>query len=218
MPVFSCLEVITCSTPAEWNSETRSKTQSLLLAKSRFPFIAALCLSQKILSYTKGLSVKLQGRYKDVIRAHQDIKDVIASLKEVQSRMYEQVTALGQLVDVEESKPRQANRQQYRLNTPSNSISEYYKLNFTIAMLVHLINELDTRFDVNCTKNLVEFRQLLPSEVVNKTSMSLDDFVTISLFYEYDFPSSNSFEAELDLWHCKWRRERELAPKIDTLG
>ena len=48
--------------------------------------------------------------------------------------------------------------------------------------------------------------------------MSLDDFATISLFYEDDFPSINSFEAELDLWHCKWRRERELAPKIDTLG
>ena len=84
---------------------------------SQFPFIAALCFSQKILSYTKGLSVKLQGRYKDVIRAHQDIKDVIASLKEVRSRidnfhsrMYEQVTALGQLVDIKESKPRQANR------------------------------------------------------------------------------------------------------------
>ena len=160
-----------------------------------------------------------------MIRAHQDIKDVIASLKEVRSRiddfhsrMYEQVTALGQLVDVEESKPRQANRQQYRLNTPSNSITEYYKLNFTIPMLDHLINELDTRFDVNCMKNLVEFRQLLPSEVVNKTSMSLDDFATISLFYEDDFPSINSFEAELDLWLCKWRREWELAPKIDTLG
>ena len=150
---------------------------------------------------------------------------MIASLKEVRSRiddfhsrMYEQVTALGQLVDVEESKPRQANRQQYRLNTPSNSITEYYKLNFTIPMLDHLINELDTRFDVNCTKNLVEFRQLLPSEVVNKTSMSLDNFATISLFYKDDLPSINSFEAELDLWHCKWRRERELAPKIDTLG
>ena len=82
-------------------------------------------------------------------------------------------------MDVEESKPTQANRQQYRLNTPSNSIAEYYKPNFTIPMLDHLMNELDTRFDVNCTKNLVEFRQLLPSEVVNKTSMSLDDLATI---------------------------------------
>ena len=105
VPVFSCLEAITCITPAEWNSETRSKAQSLLLTMSQFPFIAALCLSQKILSYTKGVSVKLQGRYKDVIRAHQDIKDVIASLKEVRSRIddfhswrYQQVTALGQLV------------------------------------------------------------------------------------------------------------------------
>ena len=82
-------------------------------------------------------------------------------------------------------------------------------------MLDHLIIELDTRFDENCMKNLVETIIIFTiSEVVSKTSMSLDDFATISLFYE-DF-IINSFEAELDPWHYKWRRKQELFPKIDT--
>ena len=39
---------------------------SLLLAMSQFLFIVVFVLTQKILAYTKGLSVKLQGRYTDV--------------------------------------------------------------------------------------------------------------------------------------------------------
>lgn len=225
VPVFSCLEAIVYGIPAEWNIDTRSKAQSFLLSMSQFSFVAALVLSQKILSYTKGLSVKLQGRLKDVICAHQDIKDVISVIKQVRSRVdnfhsqiYEQVTEIGQLVDVMESKPRQAIRQQHRLNTPSDSISEYYKLNYTIPILDHLINELDTRFDENSSDTFIEFQQLLPSEVVNKTSLSPNDFTNSSAFYKDDFPSISSFEAELDLWHCKWRREHELALKTDTLG
>ena len=41
--------------------------------------------------------------------------------------------------------------------------------------------------------------------------MSLDDFATISLFYEDFF--INSFEAELDLCHYKWRRKTGTVPK-----
>ena len=182
-------------------------------------------LSQKILAYTKGLSVKLQGRYVDVIRAHQDVKDVITAIKRIRSRVddfhmrvYKQVQDMSKLVNVMESKPRQANRQQHRQNIPSNSNTEYYKLNYTIPMLDHFINELDTRFDESSSKSFIEFRQLLPSEVVSNPSKSINDFANIVQFYKDDLPSINSFEAEVDLWYCKWRREQEMARKLDTLG
>ena len=61
LPTFCCLEAIVYSPPSDWNRETRSDAQSLLLAMSQFPFMVALAVSQEVLAYTKGLSVKLQG-------------------------------------------------------------------------------------------------------------------------------------------------------------
>lgn len=70
------MEELAHSKPADWNRETRSDAQSLLLSMSQFSFIVALVLTQKVLSYTKGLSIKLQGRYVDVVRAHREIETV----------------------------------------------------------------------------------------------------------------------------------------------
>ena len=72
--IFACLEAIAHSPPANWNRETRSDAQSFLLAMSQFPFIVSLVFSRKILGYTRGLSVKLQGRFVDIVCAHQDIE------------------------------------------------------------------------------------------------------------------------------------------------
>ena len=59
----------------DWNQEKRSDAQSLLLAMSQFPFTVAPNFPQ---IYTKGLSKKLQGRYIDVVRAHQDTESIQA--------------------------------------------------------------------------------------------------------------------------------------------
>lgn len=96
LPTFSCLEAIIAHSTSDWNRETRADAQSLLLALSQFPFMVALVLSQKILAYTEGLSVKLQGRYVDVVRAYQDIESV----------MYQDVLTLSESVGVTESAPR----------------------------------------------------------------------------------------------------------------
>ena len=66
------------SPPTAWNRETRSDAHSFLLAMSQFSFIVALIYSQKVLGYTKGLSVKLQGR---VVRAYRDIESIKTTVK-----------------------------------------------------------------------------------------------------------------------------------------
>lgn len=86
-PVVSCLEAIAISDHAHWNRDTRSDAQSLLLAMSQFSFVVALVATQNILTYTKGLSVKLQGPYVDVVRAYRDIKNVKATLLGARSRV-----------------------------------------------------------------------------------------------------------------------------------
>ncbi len=149
LPTFSCLEAIAHSSTSDWNRETRADAQSLLLALSQFPFMVALVLSQKILAYTKGLSVKLQGQYVDVVRAYQDIESVKEVIRGVRSRVddfhslvYQDVLALSESVDVTECAPRRAGRQQHRSSAPSDNVSDYYKRNLTIPVLNHLTSEL----------------------------------------------------------------------------
>ena len=73
-PLTTCLDLIADERPDEWNRETRADTHSFILSLSQFSFIVAVVLTQKILSYTKGLSTKLQGRYIDDIRAYHDVE------------------------------------------------------------------------------------------------------------------------------------------------
>ena len=109
--------------PAEWNRDTWSDAHSLFLAVSQFSFVVALVLTQKVLGYTKGLSIKLQGRYVDVASAHKDIKSVKNIVKQKRSEvdsfhaeMYKDALTLSESVGIEASSPRISGRQQHRQN------------------------------------------------------------------------------------------------------
>ena len=215
MPIVCCLEEIANSSPAEWNAETRSDSQSLFFTVLRFSFVIALVATQNVLSYIKGLSVKLQGRYVDAIRAHRDIQNVKSTLvkqrcdvERFHSQIYNEVTILCQSVGIEESVPRVTNRQQNRQNLPSDSPSEYYKRTTTIPMLDHLISELNVRFTESSSQFLLQFAQLLPSELIkNLTKTKNTDFDDLIKFYEDDLPLSRGFSTELELWKNYWSSE-----------
>lgn len=224
LPIVSCLEEIVNAPPSNWNRETRSEAQSFLLALSQFSFLVTLVVTHKIVGYTRGLSVKLQGRYVDVVRAHKDIESVKVALKGTRSRVdnfhnhiYEEATHLGATVGIEESVPRLAGRQQHRKNVPADTMMDYYKRNLTIPLLDHIISELDSRFDSESSAVLVEFMQLLPSTLLTTPSMTKSAFTKVLKLYEDDLPSPRSLDVELDLWHSRWVDcEAELAEGLDT--
>lgn len=92
--------------------------ESHLLHLSQFSFLVSLVLTQRVLAYTKGLSIKLQGRYVDAVRAYCDInsfKDMVkkarSSVDSFHNRVYEEAVRLGETVGIEESAPRVAGRQ-----------------------------------------------------------------------------------------------------------
>ena len=86
----------------------------------------------------------------------------------------------------------------------------------TIPMLDHLISELDTRFDESSSLYIMEFMQLLPSEVI-KNAPSQQQFLHIISLYEDDLLFSRAFGTELDLWVSKWKdSEPSLARELDT--
>ena len=224
LPIVCCLEKISLSSNTEWNNDSRSDSQFLLLALSQFSFIVTLTATQNVLAYTKGLSVKLQGRYVDIARAHREISNLKATLQNIRSnvnsfhaRIHSQSMTIAQSVGVEESIPCLASRQQHCQNIIAQNSSDYFRLNLTIPLLDHLINEVSSRFDNTSTQTTMEFFNLLPSAInASQSVISKDDFKTIVQLYEDDLPSLLSFDAELDLWLQHWNVEPELASELNT--
>ena len=221
LPLVSCLEEISRGSPSHWKRDTRHEAQSFLLALSQFSFIISLLLTQKILAYTKGISVKLQGRYVDVVKAHQDIESFKSALKRVRSTVdkfhdtvYDEVFCLSQLVGVQESSPRLVSRQQHRSSIPSGTVKEYYKLNLMIPLLDHIILELDSRFDSESSARVVEFMKLIPSSLHDNTScIQASDIPRLLALYEDDLPAPRCLDVELELWQSMWARNAEEAEK-----
>ena len=178
------------------------------MALSQFSFIVTLTATQNVLAYTKGLSVKLQGRYVDIARAHCEISNLKATLQNIRSnvnsfhaRIHSQSMIIAQSVGVKESMPRLASRQQHCQNIQAQNSSDYFHLNLTIPLLDHLISEISSRFDNTSSQTTIEFFNLLPSAInASQSVISKDDFKTIVQLYEDDLPSLLSFDAELDLW------------------
>ena len=223
--LVSCLEDIVQTSSSEWNRDTRSDAQSCLLALSQFSFICTLVVTETILACTKGLSVKLQGRYIDAIRAHKDIETVTSVVKGFRSEVdsfhdqyYHEALHLAALVGVDESAPRLASRQQHRQNVPATSTAEYYRLNVTVPLLDHLISELDSRLNSESSSVVVEFIQLLPCTLYRKPAserLITADLDTVLKLYESDLPCTRSMDVELELWRTRWK-DAELAEDLNT--
>lgn len=216
-PLICCLEDIKDST--DWNRESRSDAQSLLLALTHFPFIVALVIAKDVLAYTKALRVKLQGRYVDIVRAYNNITFVKTTLQcarddvdTVHARMYETALEIAMKVGVDESMPRTTMRQRHRTNVPSSNPSEYYKRVLTIPTLDHRITEMDARFHHDSVSVVRQIIHILPSTLAESeevlTSSMISDLIHM---YEEYLPASGSIDTELHCWRVKWQSSDDAA-------
>ena len=80
-------------------------------------------MTKDVLAYTKALSIKLQGRYMDIVKAYKEIEFVMETLQDARenvddfhSHIYSKVLQLSAKVNIPKSLPRTTGRQQYRNN------------------------------------------------------------------------------------------------------
>ena len=115
-------------------------------------------------------------------------------------------------VDIVESVPQLASRQQLHQNTPASRPKEYYRQFVMIPLLDHLISELNIHFDAESSQIVIEFMQLLPSEVIKATThLRSCNFTKVAHLYKDDLPFVNSLDTELELWWSWCTSEQELA-------
>ena len=216
-PLICCLDNIKDST--DWNRDSRSDAQSLLLALTHFPFVVALVIARDVLAYTKALSVKLQGRYVDVVRAYNQIAFVKTTLQSarddvdtVHAGIYETALEIATKVGIDECMPRISRQQQHRTNVPCSNPSEYYKRALTIPSLDHLITEIDGRFHHDSASTVCQVMLILPSTLAESeevvTPAMISDLIHM---YEDYLPAPGSIGTELHCWGVKWRGSDDAA-------
>ena len=174
-------------------------------------------VTKEVLGYTKALSVKLQRRYVDVVRAHEQIKLVKSTLTNARdnidgfhSRVYAKALQVASKVQVEESIPRTTGRQQHSSNVPATSPSEYYRRSLTTPLLDYLITEMNDRFSSQLTTTLSQILLLLPSTLSECTEiLSSKDVSDLVSMYEDHLPAQASVDAELHCWSVKWKGKVE---------
>ena len=233
--IISLLEDITLNsdiqedentTIGNWNVKSRNDAQNLINAVT-FPFIVSMVIVRHILDLTRPLTVKLQRKEMDLLKA----KDEIASLKSDLSQMeadidarhhhlYTEAVNLARSVSVEPSMPRIVQRQVYRANAPAPTPEDYYKINLTKVFLDHSLQQLNDRFqDVYlCYKGL----SIIPSVLLVNNLNWRQNVQEFCDYYRQDIPNTAGLDAELHLWERMWRdqqaRKAEIPDRIsDTL-
>ena len=68
----SYFDEIAESSATDWNPETTTDAELYRHAPSDFKIIAALCVTKNVLSYTFCLTLELQGKRQDIVRAYRN--------------------------------------------------------------------------------------------------------------------------------------------------
>lgn len=156
LPVVSTLEDISLNRDAfgnqQWNHNSKDDAQSLVNAIN-FSFIVTLVVLRHILDLTRPLTVKLQRKEIDLMKAKEEIERLEAALTDMQDHienrhhsLFTEAVGLAESINIEPSMPRIVNRQIHRANAPAETPEDYYRINVTRVFLDHALQQLDIRF------------------------------------------------------------------------
>jgi hypothetical protein len=102
------------------------------------------------MAYSKTLTVGLQCREIDIVKAYEHVSVVIKCLQDVRTNVAtlsdECFKQLAEEVNVEPSFPRTVGRMRHRANCPAETAEEYYKRNLVIPLLDHFLSEFQEWF------------------------------------------------------------------------
>lgn len=210
--IVACMERIRSDGTSKWSPDSVTDASTLLLAITTTEFLSALVITTGCLQYLLGLTRSLQAEAKDIVQAVSEVKNVIATLRDVRSNVdryhnewFREVGEMCNVIGTTPSMPRVCNRQRHRPNVTATDPSEYYRRTITIPVLDHLLVELEKRFDIHQRTALQGF-YLVPSLLVEKEMEYVaSKILELGTLYEEDLPNPNSLKSELHSWFIKWK-------------
>ena len=116
--VVKALEVMDRNEDRTWNSETHTTAGHLLSVIKSFEFIANLIIIQRVLSYTRYITVKLQKIEMDIMKGYSEVNVIRTTVKEIREDVdkhhkewYDRIKELSKSLDTDERSPRICPRQ-----------------------------------------------------------------------------------------------------------
>ena len=192
-----------------WDSKTIVAANGLCKMYNSFTFIISFISTMNAMSIIRLISVKLQNRSYDIVKAYNKVKDVKKELRAVRSSdimlhsWYVQAESLASEVNVIPQVPRTTGRQQHRSNVEHDSVEEYYRRTIILPLLDHLIQQMEERFG-NTQILVAKLINLVPSVIITLTEISYNDVVS---FYSDDLPNPAVVVMEVMRWKEKWSSE-----------
>ena len=212
LPVASALEDISMNRGGDenWNIDSRNDAQSLLNAIT-FQFIVAIVVVRHILDLTRPLTLKLQRKEIDLVKAKEEIsllKNALADMRrDIDARhhiLYDEAVTLAASIGVQPSMPRVVQRQVHRANVPAPTPESHYRINLTTPFLDHCSQHIERRFQdevYSCYKG----PYITPSVMLDNLASWKDNVRQFCDYYRRDIPNVGGLEAELVMWERLWR-------------
>ena len=158
------------------------------------------------------LLVALQSKSCDLTEAYKDAQNLVKVLEKVRNdkerlgRLFTRASEIAATADVEPSKPRTAARQKGRANAPANSTHEYYRLNFFLPFVDHVLAHLKTRFSEEKKDAMLGF-YLIPNQLNNLTDEVIKK---IKVEFQDDLPYPDSFDAEVRNAPLQFQQKQQI--------
>ena len=116
--VTKTLSIMDRNEDGTWNSDTHTTAGNLKNIVQSFAFIANLVIVQRVLSYSRVITVKLQKMEMDIMKGYRDVTVIRRTVEEIRKNVnqhhkewYQKIKEIAESLDVNEESPRTCGRQ-----------------------------------------------------------------------------------------------------------
>lgn len=197
-----------------WDKDTKVTATGLHAMIRRPEFIMAFVEVKNCLHLLKGMTVKLQKRDNDILVAYNMIEETRKKIESLRTNIerehkewFEEAQLIAEMLDTEMTTPRIVGRQVHRANNAAATALEYYRSNYTVQFVDHLMSEFNARFS-NENQVGIKLFKILPAHFHqgdHQDVVNFDEIVSELLFWENDLPHPASLKNEMKDWYQRWR-------------
>ena len=213
--IVAALNAIKENENGTWNYESIRDASGLFHSIVEFRFLFTLIVVSRCLEVTRPLTKQLQSPTMDTVKCLHKLTLLSTVLRKRRLEIsahhqvwFDEAIAIAETVGTAPSKPRTVSVQHHRDNTPSDSVTDYYRRSVTVPFLDHLISQMSTRFSDKNLSTLDGFFGL-PSQVVCQNEWK-EKFRKYLSLYRDDLPEPRFLETEM--WEASWHDSDTTPP------